>query len=59
MIHTMMACTNPRVTHLDGAISRRLRAQPTLSLHQEKGSEYLRLHTPDGDTLDFIGQPTP
>jgi heat shock protein HslJ len=58
MIHTMMACADPAVTALDGAIDKRLHDQPALTLHADDDTPQLKLVTGDGDTLKFTGQPT-
>ena len=58
MVHTMMACADPAVTALDGAIDKRLHDQPALTLHADDDTPQLQLVTGDGDTLKFTGQPT-
>ena len=54
---TMMACPDPALAALDGAISQRLEGGPKLSLHGGD-TPTLRLVTDAGDTLVFTGEPT-
>jgi heat shock protein HslJ len=58
MVHTMMACADPAVKALDGAIDKRLHDQPTMTLLVDGDTPQLKLVTGDGDTLQFTGQPT-
>lgn len=57
-MHTMMACANPLLNHLDQAISGRLVGKPTIALATQAGNPELELHTAAGDTLAFAGVPT-
>lgn len=58
MVHTMMACPDPAVMALDGAIDKRLHDGPALTLHTDGDAPRLTLVTGDGDSLQFNGQPT-
>ncbi|KRF01856.1 hypothetical protein ASG87_10125 [Frateuria sp. Soil773] len=58
MMHTLMACSEPGVSALDGAIGDRLQGHPKLSLHDAGDAPRLSLLTDGGDTLVFTGQPT-
>lgn len=57
-VHTMMACADPMLNHLDQAISARLTGKPALALTSKGGRHELQLRTADGDTLGFAGVPT-
>lgn len=57
-VHTMMACADPRLSHLDQAIDARLTGKPTLALTTRNGHRELELRTAGGDTLAFTGVPT-
>lgn len=58
MIHTMMACPDPAVTALDGAIDKRLHDDPAMTLQTDSDVPQLKLVTGSGDILQFSGQPT-
>lgn len=57
-VHTMMACANLQLNHLDQSISARLVGQPTLTLLTRGATHELQLRTTTGDTLAFTGVPT-
>lgn len=57
MIGTMMACADPRLTALDGAVTSRLNGKARFAL--EAGAPpSLRLTTANGDVLTFAGEET-
>lgn len=58
MMHTMMACPDPALMALDGAIDKHLHDDPALTLQTEGDTPHLTLVTASGDTLQFNGQPT-
>jgi heat shock protein HslJ len=58
MAQTMMACADPALTALDGAISQRLQSQPTIRIADEGNAPTLTLIAGNGDTLVFAGEPT-
>ncbi|WP_199098044.1 META and DUF4377 domain-containing protein [Dyella sp. ASV21] len=58
MMSTMMACSDPALAALDGAISQRLQGNLTISQSGDNASPQLQLVTAGGDTLHFTGQPT-
>jgi len=55
---TMMACSDPSLASLDGAIIGRLERSPALALSFVIDAPSLVLTTGDGDRLAFVGQPT-
>lgn len=58
MAQTMMACADPALSALDGAISQRLQGQPKIQLKDEGNAPTLSLAGDNGDTLVFTGDPT-
>ena len=58
MMQSQMACADPGLSALDGAISQRLQGGPKLSLQADGTSPHLQLVTDSGDTLSFTGAPT-
>lgn len=58
MMSTMMACSDPALATLDGAISQRLQGNLKLSQKADAAGPQLQLVTASGDTLHFTGQPT-
>ena len=58
MAQTMMACADPALTALDGAISQRLQGQPKIQVAGEGDAPMLSLTADNGDTLVFTGEPT-
>jgi heat shock protein HslJ len=56
---TLMACTDPKLAALDGAISSRLERSPAFVLSSGGDAPHLELTTDEGDRLVFHGQPTP
>ena len=58
MAQTMMACADPALTALDGAISQRLQGQPKIQVAGESDAPMLSLTADNGDTLVFTGEPT-
>jgi heat shock protein HslJ len=58
MMHTMMACADPGLTALDGAIGQRLQGSLKLTLQADPNTPNLQLVTGSGDTLSFTGAPT-
>lgn len=57
MAQTLMACADPALAALDGAIGQRLESRPRIDL-TPGDAPHLRLTTDSGDTLDFVGVPT-
>lgn len=58
MAQTMMACHDPALAALDGAISQRLQGSSKISLQTSGDAPELRLVTASNDTLVFKGEPT-
>ncbi len=58
MAATMMACPDPALSALDGAISQRLQGSSKMSLQTSGHTPQLRLVTASNDTLVFNGEPT-
>lgn len=59
LVSTMMACADPKLMALDGAIGSRLEGTLQASLAEAGGeAPRLRLTTPAGDVLVFAGQAT-
>lgn len=58
MVQTLMACTDPKLSKLDEAITQRLKDKPRIDLHSGADAPHLRLATAAGDRLDFTGVPT-
>lgn len=58
MMQTRMACADPGLSALDGAISQRLQGGLKLSLQADGNAPHLQLVTDSGDTLSFTGVPT-
>lgn len=57
MAQTLMACADPALAALDGAIGQRLENRPRIEL-TAGDAPHLRLTTDSGDRLDFVGVPT-
>lgn len=55
---TMMACADPKLAELDGAIARRLEGKPALALSSAIDAPLLVLTIGNADRLAFVGQPT-
>jgi len=58
MMQTMMACADPKLMALDGAIRERLEGHPRIDLQDAGDTPRLTLRTDAGDTLVFAGRPT-
>lgn len=58
MAQTMMACPDPALAALDGAMSQRLQGQPRIQVKSEGEVPTLNLAGDNGDTLVFTGEPT-
>ena len=58
MAQTMMACADPALSALDGAISQRLQGQPRIQIRHDGDAPALSLATDNGDKLTFTGDPT-
>ena len=59
MMHTMMACADPMLNHLDSLIGGQLAGQPSIAITHAHDAPQLQLRSASGDTLDFTGVPTP
>lgn len=58
LAQTMMACADPAMSALDGAVGDRLADPATIALQQAGDTPRLTLATAGGDTLVFVGKPT-
>lgn len=59
MMTTMMACPDPALAALDGALGERIRGSVKYTLNTQGSAPQLQLVTDGGDTLTFTGKSTP